>query len=300
MLKTTDQDTDVGVIIGRFQVHELHPGHIELIQNVCNEHEKVIIFLGLSPLMVTQNNPLDFESRKQMILDSFPGVIVLYIKDVNSDDIWSKELDEKIKDVTGPNQTVTLYGSRDSFIRHYSGKYKTKELVQQSFISGSEIRKNISKKVKNTPEFRAGVIWAAYNQYPKCYTTVDVIIYNSDHSKILLARKPKETLYRFVGGFADPVSASFEDDAIREVKEETGLNAKDLKYISSFKINDWRYANEVDKIKTLLYTCVVYEGTPQANDDICEVRWFDINQITSEQLVKEHARMFEFFKSGKV
>ena len=63
---------DVGVIVGRFQVPELHPGHIDLIQTVCDAHDKVVIFLGLSPLMVTRENPLDFESRKQMILAKFP------------------------------------------------------------------------------------------------------------------------------------------------------------------------------------------------------------------------------------
>ncbi len=93
---------DVGVIIARFQVHELHEGHIDLIKNVCSEHEKVIIFLGLSPCMVTQNNPLDFESRKQMILDKFPSVNVLYIKDQEEDKNWSKELDEKINDLIFP------------------------------------------------------------------------------------------------------------------------------------------------------------------------------------------------------
>ena len=48
---------DVGVIIGRFQVPELHQAHLDLIQAACNAHDKVIIFLGLSPLMVTQENP---------------------------------------------------------------------------------------------------------------------------------------------------------------------------------------------------------------------------------------------------
>ena len=158
--------TDAAVIVGRFQVHELHDAHIDLIQSVCNMHEKVIIFLGLSPARVTRNNPLDFEMRKQMLLEKFPNVIVLYIKDVKEDESWSKQLDEQIKDVVGLG-TATLYGSRDSFINHYTGKYQTEELESDVYISGTEIRNSISKKVKNTPEFRAGVIWAAYNQYPK-------------------------------------------------------------------------------------------------------------------------------------
>lgn len=290
MKKVEKPSADVGVIVGRFQVHELHTAHLDLIQSVCSEHEKVIIFLGLSPLMVTQNNPLDFESRKQMILDKFPNVIILYIKDCHSDEVWSNDLDEKIKDILGPNQSVVLYGSRDSFISHYHGKYPTQELMQEVYVSGSETRKSISKKVKNAPEFRAGVIWAAYNQYPKCYPTVDVAIFNEDYTKLLLARKSKEDKYRFVGGFADPKSENYEVDAIREVAEETGLEVDTPKYIASFTIDDWRYRGEVDKIKTLFFMTKVIFGRPQANDDICEVRWFDYRpqEIGKHNIVAGH------------
>ena len=119
---------EVGVLVGRFQVDELHDGHKMLINRVSNTHEKVILFLGLSPARVTRNNPLDFESRKQMILSVYPNVNVLYIKDVPSDDVWSKNLDQQIRDLVGPMATVVLYGGRESFIDHYTGKYPTEEI----------------------------------------------------------------------------------------------------------------------------------------------------------------------------
>lgn len=296
MKKVTDSPS-CGILVGRFQVHDLHDAHIDLINTVCKEHEKVIIFLGLSPLMVTQNNPLDFESRKQMILEKFPNVNVLYIKDTPDDEVWSKDLDEKIKDLVSPNQGVILYGSRDSFISHYSGQYKTQELMQEVYISGAEIRKNISKKVKSSADFRAGVIWASGNRYPTTYPTVDIAIFNEDCSKILLGRKAKESKYRFIGGFADPKSDSYEDDAIREVKEETGLDIVDLMYVGSFRVQDWRYRSEIDKIKTLLFCAKMLEGRPQAMDDIAEVRLFDFDKIDPDtMLVTEHARMFKTLK----
>lgn len=298
MKKVEETTPDVGVIVGRFQVNELHEAHLDLIQGVCNEHQKVIIFLGLSPVLVTQNNPLDFESRKQMVLDEFPNVIVMYIKDNPSDEQWSKELDEKISDLIGPNQSVVLYGSRDSFISHYSGKFKTQELLQEVYVSGSEIRKNISKKVKNTSEFRSGVIWGAYNRYPTCYPTVDIAIFNDDYTKILLGRKPKETLYRFVGGFADPRSESYEADARREVMEETHVEVSDPEYIGSMLVNDWRYRHEVDKIKTMFFKCKVIFGRPEPGDDIAEVRWFDFNTLKDEMLVKEHVKLLVLLKAN--
>jgi len=283
-MKHKKEEYAVGVLVGRFQVHELHTAHYDLIKSVCNEHDKVIIFLGLSPLMVTRNNPLDFESRKQMILQEFPEVNVLYIKDTKEDEPWSTKLDEQISDLVGSQQSVVLYGSRDSFISHYTGKYNTQELLQESFISGTEIRRSISRKVKNTPEFRAGVIWGAYNQYPKTYATVDVAVLNEEETKILLARKPFETQFRFIGGFSDPESESYEEDARREVYEEACIDVTDPIYLGSFKVDDWRYRSEIDKIKTMFFVCRYFAGKPEARDDVVEVRWFDLNDFYDHKL----------------
>ena len=293
MQKVEKPLSDVGVVIARFQVAELHSAHRDLIASVCALHPKVIVLLGLTPLKVTRNNPLDYESRQRMVTEAFPKVLVSFIQDVQSDAVWSRNLDATLAHLVGPGQTVTLYGSRDSFIRHYSGRYTVQELVPETYVSGTEMRKAISRTVMNTPEFRAGVIWGAYNQYPKCYPTVDIAIFNEDASQLLLARKPGELLYRFVGGFADPGSPSYEADAAREAREETGLEVVDIRYMGSFIVDDWRYAGEVDKIKTLLFRAKRFAGTPKANDDICEVKWFDVGKLQPEQVMPLHRPLLE-------
>lgn len=273
---------DVGVIVGRFQVPELHEAHKDLIKAVCDAHDKVIVFLGLSPVMVTTENPLDFEARKQMLLESFPQVSVLFAKDLPSDQLWSRNLDEKIADVTTPAQKPVLYGGRDSFIARYSGKYPTLELEPEIYVnfSGTEIRKAVSRKsTKASPEFRAGVIWASQSKFATCYPTVDVAILSEDEKEILLAKKPHEDKWRFVGGFAEPSSPNYETDARREVKEETHLEITDPKYIGSTIIDDWRYRREVDKIKTLFFVAKKMYGSPKPDDDIEELRWFSVERL---------------------
>lgn len=288
MAKNTETVADVGVIIGRFQVPNLHHGHIELIEHVCSLHKKVIIFLGLAHTKATKNNPLDFESRKQMILEKFPNVIVLYIKDCKEDEVWSKKVDEQISDITGPSQTVMLYGSRDSFISHYKGKRPTTELVQKVYTSGSEIRKDISRTVMNTPEFRAGVVWATHNKFDTAYTTVDIAVVDFHRKRVLLARKPDEKKYRFIGGFSDTKSNSFEEDARREVMEEAHVELTDVKYIGSIKVPDWRYRAEKDVIKTLFFIGTYQHGMPKADDDIAEVRWFDYSELKADIMEDVH------------
>lgn len=298
MKPKTDPPTDVGVIIGRFQVDELHDAHIDLIQSVIDRHDKIIIFLGLSPIKCTYNNPLDFESRKQMILEKFPAVIVLYIKDVGSDRVWSKNLDEKISDVVGPHQTVSLYGSRSSFIGHYNGQYNCIELEQTSFISGSSIRKKISNKVKSSPEFRGGVIWCTMNQYINATPCVDIAIFNDDGTKVLLARKPNEYKFRFIGGHVN-AGENFERAAKREVSEETSLEVDDISYVGSCVVDDWRHRSEKSDITTCLFRAKRVFGKPEAKDDIEELRWFDVENFNPETiLVKEHIQLAEMLSIG--
>ena len=268
---------DIGVLVGRFQVHELHDAHRDLIQYVCDRHEKVVIFLGLSPLLNSTNNPLDFEARKQMILDEFPDVNVLYIKDTTSDEAWSKRLDSMVNDVGLPGQSVVLYGGRDSFIAHYKGQFPTQELMQDTFRSGTEVRRAIARsRTKASADFRAGVIWASQARFPTAYQTVDIAIFHEDGKRILLGRKHSDGgHYRLIGGFSDPRSETLEQDAKREVMEEAGIEVGDLRYVGSRRVDDWRYRNEPDCIKTALFTAKYLHGRPTPGDDIDEVRWFE-------------------------
>lgn len=273
-MHAAEEQYDIGVLVGRFQVHELHDAHRDLIQYVCDRHEKVVIFLGLSPLMNSTNNPLDFEARKQMILDVFPEVNVLYIKDTTSDEAWSKRLDSMVNDHRTPGQTVILYGGRDSFIAHYKGLFETQELMQDTFRSGTEVRRAIARsRTKASADFRAGVIWASQSRFPTAYQTVDIAILDGD--RILLGRKHSDgEHYRLIGGFSDPRTETLELDAKREVREETGLDIGDLRYIGSRRVDDWRYRNEPDCIKTALFTAKYLHGRPTPGDDIDEVKWF--------------------------
>ena len=286
---------DVGVIVARFQVPTLTEGHKDLIQQVIDNSYRTIIVLGLSPVKCTFRNPLDFESRKQMVLDEFPEVTVLYIKDTYSDVNWSNQLDSMIKDVIGPGFSAYLYGSRDSFIKYYSGKYECIEIDQTVFVSGTDMRKLASRQVKSSSKFRKGVIWAVANRYQQCLPTVDAAIWKVDNGilKVLLGKRTSEPLYRFPGGFV-PAGETYENTVIREVKEETDLDVTGPKYIKSFVIDDWRYKSEVDKITSSLFAVRYTGGTPKPGDDMDgELRWFVLNETTIYSVVTEHKPLME-------
>ncbi len=296
-MELEEKYSDVGIIVGRFQVPKLTEAHFKLIDTVLKRHKKVIIFLGVSgitPVPSTKRNPLDFETRKQMLEKSFPAdsIIISHVRDMKYDGSWSNQLDEKIRDLISPNQSIMLYGGRDSFIHHYKGKYPTQELAPEVYVkmSGSELREQIKVKAESSDMFRAGVIWANENQYKHSIAVIDVAVFNEDYSKILLCRKSYEKQYRFFGGFVDVKDNCYEDTAEREVREEGGIEIKSLRYVTSKKVDDWRFRNEGDKLFTTLFSAVYDSGNITPGDDVVECAWFDFN--TKLDLVEEHSNMF--------
>ena len=287
-----------GVIVGRFQLHELHTAHLQLFETVRNRHRKVIVFLGVSSILNSKRNPLDFLARKQMIEAKFGDVMVCPLPDNRCDEAWSKALDGRIREMhrTG---SVVLYGSRDSFMGHYKGSFPTAELEQKIFVSGSEVRARLADEIHASAMFRAGVIWARSNKFDQVYPTVDVAVLKREKREVLLARKPGETGLRFIGGFSDPKDTSYEHSARREVFEETGgIEISDPVYVGSLRVDDWRYRSESDKIITMLFVAEHVYGTPKPSDDISELSWENIDKLVPERdLVPEHVRLFELLKA---
>lgn len=292
------ENPDVGVLVGRFQVDELHAGHIRLLDAIVHHHARSIIVLGNSPLKCTVRNPLDFEARKLMIQEAYPEATIMYIPDMYTDKAWSNRLDSMIGDLVGVGQTVRLYGSRDSFIKYYTpyGKYECEELEQVVFTSGTDRRKEISKRVKGSKDFRLGVIWAVMNQYPKCVPTVDILAVRDNKegkTMVLLGKRDSEPKYRICGGYVGP-RETYEDAAVREFREEAGVEVHQPQYIKSFVVDSWRYKGEVDAITTALFMVEIKDGIPHPGDDIDELRWFPLDGKIVYEIVDEHKPMIQY------
>lgn len=286
---------EIGVIIGRFQLHQLHKAHCDVIESVLSNHKKVILFLGVTKVIGSSSNPLDFASRKAMIQEKYPEIVVLSLPDTRSDEIWSRNLDSRIREVFQIGN-VLLYGSRDSFIPHYKGQFDTAELEQEIYVSGTEVRKQVSEEIKSSKEWRAGVIYGSYNRYSTSYQTVDVAVFNEEENQILLAKKPGEDKYRFIGGFVDVKDTSLEHTAKREFMEEAGAEISITGYIGSFRVDDWRYRSERDKIMTTLFKAKYLFGHLEPSDDVEQLRWFDLKDLKEiggiqKLIVEEHQSM---------
>ena len=286
-----------GVIVGRFQVNDLHDGHMELFRQVKARHDGVVVFIGEHPAGLTKDHPLDYEVRRKMIQAKFPDFIVRKIRDTRNDEMWSKQLDAAISDsIVGPAE-FTLYGGRDSFVPHYNGKYKPVELtlsLESQKVSGTQIREKFATTVIESSDFRAGMIYAAAQLWPVLLPTVDIAIFTTDHKQILLGRKDSDPVgeYRFVGGHAEKKSPTYEADARKEVFEETTLDPYAMQYIGSAIIPDWRYNTPDRGVKTLFFATTTMSQAAVAKDDIVEVKWFKVDELGADDIVDTHQPLF--------
>lgn len=285
----------VGIIIGRFQTPYIHEGYKGILRQMKEENDRVIVFLGVKE-KATKKYPLSFRARKLMIHDMYPEFTVMDIENKRCDIRWSEKLDERIQNVISAGDEVTLYGSRDSFIPYYKGKYTTKLIEAKGNISSTMVRESVVNEPLPSRDYRIGVIAGVYNQYPMVMTTVDVAILNETGTEVLLGCKPNETKFRFIGGFSDVKSESFEQDARREVAEEVGIEVTDPKYIGSFRINDWRQRGEENQITTVFFASKRMFGRERAGDDIEAIKWFSIDALSKDDIVEEHEILLDALK----
>lgn len=271
----------VGVVIARHQTSDLTAGQLKTLY-AADQHNTLVILLGCSEIPSRQN-VLDFPTRKLMVQQAFPRAIILPIFDKYSNEVWTKQLDDLLESLF-QFQEITLYGSRDSFIPKYSGKFKTELVEEVPNTSATEVRLQCASAPRASSDFRAGVIYGKYNEFARVNPTVDVCIHRKIEKRIfvLLGRKSFEPLtpWCFSGGFVDVTDSSLEEAATREVFEECQIScaSNDLKFITSAKVQDWR-STEDNTVMTTFFGLSWPKGKkePKAGDDLKEVKWFSLD-----------------------
>lgn len=333
MNNTSDK---IGVIVGRFQTDKLHSGHRYLIDTALKKFSEIIIFLGISPRGIpTKTDPLSFEIRKNITFSEFadhPRVKIFPIHDHRDDAVWSKQLDAMLKSYillnAGKAETLDNFAfvlGKDSFIDYYSGEVKNNIVIapqssseKQIFtINASDIRakyKNLDKHVtkSHNKEYSIGlvngILCATQNQYNRVDPTVDIIPWaiDSESKQVYIAvgrkKNDPEGKWRFCGGFVESDDESYEESAARELLEEMNLETplSTFQYVTSAKINDWRYRKGNDSIKTTCFSVLVSEtilNTVRAGDDLDKVTVITL-ESAYELLLPEHQKLLNAFKQS--
>lgn len=292
----------LGVVIGRFQVPFLTEGHKYLLDTVLNNHDKVLVLIGVHQSQPSRRNPLNFEVRRLMLEGYSPRIEVLPVNDVGSNEVWSSRVDQLIEMVSSD---AVLYGSRDSgFTEVYSGKFPTVKLpaAPTGVFSGTAVRDTVGEEAMDDIAFRKGVIYGQYNRFPNVHSVVDIATvqthtwsYNGqlpgysvitlDDPLVLVGRRTNAGAYQFPGGFVDNTDPSMEAAAVRELREETGIDLEiqyqetRVQFLGSMQIKDARYQNEDRIMSSLFMAQLLGPVVAKAGDDLAEVKWFPASEL---------------------
>ena len=278
----------VGVVPVRFQVPSLHEGHRFVLDYVLERHAIVLIIIGASYTM-TDRNPLSFEMRKMMVEQSYPRKFVIVSSDYSPSSYLkrSEGIDQSITR-RFPNHRAIIYGSRDSFIHTYKGKFETHEVPTVFSGSATQVRERVG--VINSPDFRSGIIYANLHRRFTVHPAVDVAILNRNSTKVLLVGKAdEEGRLRFPGVFFNgDTDQTYEGAAIRcLMKELPDLKTTKPQLVGSMKIEDWRFRKTQDTVISLLMRARWVKGTPQIGSGVDSVEWVSRTQL-EEKLIEAH------------
>ncbi len=111
-----------------------------------------------------------------------------------------------------------------------------------------------------------------FTMFPRISPAIIVLVERG--KKVLLARASrfKEDLYSVIAGFVEP-GETLEQTVAREIKEETGIDVKDIRYFGS---QPWPFPDSL-----MIAFTTRYAGGEIAvdNEEIIEAKWFAADKL---------------------
>ena len=117
-------------------------------------------------------------------------------------------------------------------------------------------------------------------KYPHPAVTADCIVFNKEDDKIsvlLIKRKnePYKDCWAFPGGFIN-IDESAEEAAIRELREETGLEISKIEQLKAYSGPD---RDPRERVITIAFMAESKIKEVKGSDDAKEAKWFDISDL---------------------
>ena len=128
--------------------------------------------------------------------------------------------------------------------------------------------------------------------YPRPAVTTDCVVFGLDghELKVLLIERgnePYKGFWAFPGGFLN-MDETAEQGALRELKEETGLDLRYIKQVGAFSdVN----RDPRGRVITIAFYTLTKKTTVHGGDDAAKAQWFALNEVPP--LAFDHEQMLQ-------
>lgn len=286
------------LIQGRF--NPLHNGHIELLRYACKDNDIVKIAKGTAQKSYTTKNPCTWQEVKEMFDNLKNPKLEFYsIMDIHDRKNWVKH----IQDIVGDFDVVYLGpGNPDKELYEKEG-HKVITVPKTQDICGTLVREKMAKgepykhlvpdttqKVidKYSIEERIKVLNKVYRNPP---TAIDLVL-EYQGGLVLVKRKNPPYGWALPGGFQE-MGESLEETAVREGKEETGL---DVKLVKQLKVYSEPCRDPRMHVNSVAFIAKGY-GKLKAGDDAKEAMIANLENLP--ELVFDHPKRIEEYRRYK-
>lgn len=136
-------------------------------------------------------------------------------------------------------------------------------------------------------------------EYPRPAVCVDIIVLcktNSQNFILLIERKrpPFDNCWALPGGFIE-MNETLEQSALRELKEETGIECDSLKQYATYGNPNRDPRGRT--VSIIYYNLLENIIEAKAGDDAAKAKWFNISELPT--LAFDHNKIIEDFLNDK-
>jgi len=328
---------DAAILIGRFQ--PFHNGHAALVKQALEMADRALLVLGSSFRAPNAKNPFTWEERAAMITASFNGddarrIVFVPVRDYYDDARWAAAVEECVRVAMEKQGHATPRLALAGFHKDASSNYLN--LFPQWSFMASERQGDIDATPIRELYFDEGATLCA--QIPSAvalfleywrtqptfatmreehetieadkqqwglgpFITLDALVTVAGH--VLLVRRknpPGKGLWAIPGGFLEGRERLLQG-AIRELKEETGLDVADAELVQACRtVSVFDHPDRSQRGRVITHahwfdlplpTLPVVAGA----DDAAEARWFPIAELPNmeTELFEDHFVILDRF-----
>jgi len=332
-------NANISVIIGRWQI--LQRGHLSLLHTALATAPHVVIVIGSAWRARDAHNPFTWQERQQMweaalTAEQRARVSFLPVRDYYDNDRWNEAVRAGVAKIAKRSDKIALVGYKKDHSSAYLEQFPGWELIEvtpTTDISATDLR-CMYFEATNRPaaltvignyvtEGVRGYLeaWAHLPAYRQCaaehkavkayrqkwtapfYLTADAVVTANKH--VLLVRRGGDIghgLWALPGGFLEE-NEQFYAAAVRELKEETGLNPMPSLLRAALKgqaVFDHPGRSPRGRLVTQAFHFdlgTTHTPEVRAGSDAMEVGWILISELAQmeDQLFEDHGSIIDHF-----